>query len=76
MGHKIPFDQALKLASTEHNDSIYAKPNNYGYKFNVNHPAILPYYNKYKDKAGAQILSDNQRKHFESIIEKMITGKE
>ncbi len=60
------------MAQTVKNDSIYAKPNPYGYRFNVNHPRILPLYEKYKDKAGERILSDKQRLHFESLVERTI----
>jgi hypothetical protein len=72
MGKKIQYDQALKMAQTVKNDSIYAKPNPYGYRFNVNHPRILPLYEKYKDKAGERILSDQQRRHFEQLIFELI----
>lgn len=72
IGKKIQYDQALKMAQTVKNDSIYAKPNPYGYRFNVNHPRILPLYEKYKDKAGERILSDKQRLHFESLVERTI----
>lgn len=72
IGKKIQYDQALKMAQTVKNDSIYAKPNPYGYRFNVNHPRILPLYEKYKGKAGERILSDKQRMHFESLVERTI----
>ena len=72
MGKKIQYDQALKMARTEPNDSIWAKDNPYGYKINVNHPKILPLYQRFKDKVGERILSDQQRRHFELIIFELI----
>ena len=72
MGKKIQYDQALKMARTEPHNSIWAKDNPYGYKINVNHPKILPLYQRYKDKIGERILSDQQRFEFEGIIIKMI----
>ena len=74
MGKKIFYDDALKL-SMEQNDSIYAKPNSYGYKLNVNHPQILPLYERYKKKLGEKILSDSQRHEFEQIIFRALQKK-
>ncbi|MBR4627759.1 MAG: hypothetical protein IKO47_08685 [Ruminococcus sp.] len=68
MGKKIPYDQALQLGRTEHNDSIYAKENPYGFQINVNHPKIRPLYERYKEKIGERILSDIQRREFENHI--------
>lgn len=75
MGKKIDFDTALKLGGITPNDSIYAKPNNYGYKLNVNHPQILPLYERYKKKLGEKILSDTQRLTFETMIFKALQKK-
>ena len=75
MGKKIPFDQALQMGLKNPNDSIYAKPNNYGYKLNVNHPQILPLYERYKKKLGEKILSDTQRLTFETLIFKALQKK-
>lgn len=72
MGKRIPMDQAMKAVKITPNDSIYAKPNNYGYKINVNHPKIRPLYERYKEKLGERILSDQQRLTFETIIHQMI----
>lgn len=72
MGKKIQYDQALSMARISPCESIYAKDNPYGYKINVNHPKILPLYQRYKDKVGERILSDRQRRHFELIIFEMI----
>ena len=72
MGKRIDFDQALSAAAIKANDSIYAKPNPYGYKINVNHPHIKPMYEKYKQHVNALILSDAERLHFEALIFKMI----
>ena len=68
MGKKIPYDQALQLGKTKTNDSIFAKENPYGYQINVNHPKILPLYQRFKDKVGERILSDQQRLEFEKHI--------
>lgn len=75
MGMRIPMDLAMESAKITPNDSIYAKPNNYGYKINVNHPKIRPLYERYKEKLGERILSDKQRLTFESIIHQMIERK-
>lgn len=72
MGKRIPIDQAMKAAKISPNDSIYAKPNKYGYKININHPKIRPLYEKYKEELHQNILSDNQRFTFECIIFQMI----
>ncbi len=71
MGKRIPYDQALAAAAAVPNDSIYARPNKYGYRININHPQIRPFYEHYKRHIGAIILSDAQRLHFESLIFKM-----
>ena len=75
MGKKIDFDTALKLGGITTNDSIYAKENKYGYKLNVNHPQILPLYERYKKKLGEKILSDTQRLTFETMIFKALQKK-
>ena len=72
MGKKIDYDKALSAAAIQANDTIYAKPNIYGYKININHPDIKPMYEMYKHRIGAKILSDAQRQHFESIIFEML----
>lgn len=54
------------------NKSIYAPPNKYGYKININHPKIRPLYEAYKKKINAIILSDDERFDFERVIFKMI----
>lgn len=75
MGKKIQYDQALKMARITPCDSIYAKDNPYGYKINVNHPKILPLYQRYKAKIGEVILSDSQRRRFELLIFELIERK-
>lgn len=75
MGKKIFYDDALKLGGTTENESIYARPNKYGYKINVNHPQIKPLYEKYKRHIKAIILSDRERFEFEAIILNMIARK-
>lgn len=73
MGKKISWEDAEKLGKlTDVDDSIYAKPNKYGYKINVNHPKIAPLYERYKRKLGERILSDQQRFTFELYIFQMI----
>ena len=76
MGKKIPFFSSLNLRTENDNNSIYAKPNSYGYKLNVNNPQILPLYERYKKKLGEKILSDTQRLNFEAIIFKAIADKQ
>lgn len=75
MGKKIPYDTAQDMAHTEQNDSIYAKPNKYGYEININHPSIRPMYERYKEKLGERILSDKQRFEFERMIYLLIEKK-
>ena len=75
MGKKIFYDDALKLGGAKENDSIYARPNKYGYKINVNHPKIKPLYEKYKRHIKAIILSDAERFEFERIIFQLIEKK-
>lgn len=52
----------------EENTSIFAKPNKYGYKININHPQIKPLYERYKSSIKAKILSDAERFDFERHI--------
>ena len=68
MGKKISWENAEKLGASEKHDSIYAKPNKYGYKIAINHPKIKPLYERYKDSKNARILSDKERFEFEAII--------
>lgn len=75
MGKKIPYDQALKMAKTEPNDSLWAKENPYGYQININHPKIRPLYERFKKKVGERILSDRQRLEFEEHIFGMLRKK-
>ena len=53
---------------SDKHDSIYAKPNKYGYKIAINHPKIKPLYERFKDSKNARILSDKERFEFEAII--------
>ncbi len=57
---------------TVKNNSIYNPENKYGYKININHPKIRPFYDAYKKKKGAVILSDQERFEFEDAIFKMM----
>lgn len=72
MGKRIDYDKALSSVALKDVDSIYAPQNKYGYHINVNHPQIKPLYDKYKQHIGEKILSDVQRRHFESLVYKMI----
>lgn len=68
MGKKISWEDTEKLGASEKHDSIYAKPNKYGYKIAINHPKIKPLYERFKDSKNARILSDKERFEFEAII--------
>ena len=68
MGKKIFYEDALKLCTATQNDSIFAAPNKYGYKININHPKIRPLYERYKRSIKAKILSDAERFDFEKHI--------
>lgn len=68
MGKKISWEDAEKLGTSEKHDSIYAKPNKYGYRIAINHPKIKPLYERFKDSKNARILSDKERFEFEAII--------
>ena len=68
MGKKIFYEDALKLGGTTQNNSIFALPNKYGYKININHPQIKPLYERYKSSIKAKILSDAERFDFERHI--------
>lgn len=55
--------------------SIFIDDNPYGYRINVNHPKILPLYERYKKWKGISVnepLSDDERFEFEDIIIKQI----
>lgn len=50
-------------------ESPFTPTSKYNYQVNINHPAITPHYQKYKEFIGeAMILSDNQRLDFEKYI--------
>lgn len=55
--------------------TIYNPANKYGYKINVNHPDIRPFYEAYKQKIGAIILSDEERFTFENAVFKLLEKK-
>ena len=52
--------------------SIFAKPNKYGYKININHPLIIPHYHRFKKLKKTTILSDAERFEFEAAIFKAL----
>lgn len=73
MGKKISWEDSEKLAAHVNNDKIILdKPNKYGYRININHPEIRPYYEHYKRKIGAIILSDAERLKFEAAVIRML----
>ena len=73
MGKKLSWEDAEKLgALKEKDDSIILPPNKYGYRVNINHPTIKPYYEKFKHKRKAIILSDKERFAFELLIHQLI----
>ena len=52
-------------------DSIFAKPNKYGYEININNETMRRYYDEYKQRIGVPknvTLTDTQRFEFESFI--------
>lgn len=72
MGKKLSWEDAEKLGRLEQQeDTIFSKPNSYGYQLNVNSPRVRPFYDRYKEKLGERILSDKQRLHFEAVFLKM-----
>lgn len=60
--------------------SIYCNTNNYGFKLNINHDSIKPYYERYKRWKGIAYnhpLTDEQRIEFESyMFSKIIKEKQ
>ena len=68
MEKKISWEDAEKLGASEKHDSIYAKPNKYGYKIAINHPKIKPLYERYKRRNGILIPSPKERFEFEAHI--------
>lgn len=48
---------------------VFTENNPYGYKLNINHPTIKPYYERYKRSKGIKLIpSDKQRLEFEAIM--------
>lgn len=73
MGSKFPID--TRFQSVPEPVSVYTHNNPYGYRININHPKILPLYEKYCEKIGMPLhihLSRQQRLDFERIILRMI----
>lgn len=73
MGNKFPID--TRFQSVPEPVSIYTHNNPYGYRININHPKILPLYEKYCEKIGMPLhihLSRPQRLDFERVILQMI----
>lgn len=75
MGRKIPMDIAQRMAKSNKNDSIFNRENPYGYKININHPKIRPFYDVFKQKYKLKILSDKERFAFEAAIFQMLERK-
>lgn len=76
MGNKISWEDSAKPGGTKPNDSIFARPNKYGYRINIAHPKIRPLFERYCEKVGEKILSDAQRHHFEGLIYTMLARRE
>lgn len=75
MGKKIPYETAVKMAQSKKNDSIFVEGNPYGYRININHPQIKPFYEEYHRKIGVPLqigLTKAQRLRFEAAIFEMI----
>lgn len=54
---------------------IYADDNDYGYRFNLNHPRIRELYERYKQHKGyasTYPLSDEERAEFEMYLQQSI----
>ena len=55
--------------------NIWARPNKWGYQFNVNHPAVKRLYTKYQQQHGLDVriaMSDAQRHAFEhELLQRM-----
>ena len=71
MGKKISWEEAEKLGLSKKKEEegiIMPRPNKYGYRVNISHPAVRPLYERYKQKIGAIILSDKERLVFEMHI--------
>ena len=83
MGRKIPYDTALKIASSclpSEDDPIFIpeEKRRYGYRINVNHPRIRPLFAAYHRKIGVPEnihLSGAQRHHFEMAVIKLLERK-
>lgn len=53
--------------------SIYCNHNEWGYRYNINHPKIYELYQRYcKWKNIHRPMTDDERKDFESYIDKLI----
>lgn len=50
--------------------SPFTHGNKYNYRINVNHPAILPHYERYKNYLHENIINDHQRFMFEMHIQR------
>lgn len=56
---------------TNGTNGIYTVNNPWGYKLNINHPYIIPFYNRFKKWKGiVGAPSDKQRFEFEAYMEK------
>ena len=76
MSKAMSMEDAAKYVSCKNdNSSIFAPPNEYGYKINISHPDVKEKYELFKKKKKAIILSDDERFEFEAIIFKMIERK-
>ena len=60
---------SMKKSNPQKPLGVFTENNPYGYKLNINHPTIKPYYERYKQSKGIKLIpSDAQRLEFEEIM--------
>lgn len=65
------FRLELKLEDfSDRTQSPFTRNNKYHYAININHPAILPHYERYKDYLHENIITDHQRFMFEMQVQR------
>ena len=78
MGKKIPYDVAMQISRLKTDGSIFTTNNPYGYKININHPAIYPLFVAYHKKIGVPLhihMTSEQRLNFEAAVIKLLEKK-
>lgn len=78
MGKKMPYDVAMQISRLKTDGSIYTTNNPYGYKININHPAIYPLFVAYHKKIGVPLhihMTTEQRLKFEEAVMKLLERK-